>query len=1194
MPTFTFILLGFVASSLIAFGQATDTIEVRANSPTVFEGTYFHWQYAEYRWTVTGGGSIGNIYNDVEMEVDARFSLISLDLPGGIQYPKLPLNDNPAFGFLCGGPLLPQSACNVYLACNAPEDQAHVMEPLELSEADAMKRFAFRPDNDTRSEDGRYVLNVAGSDIQPEFMYVDRYDEESANIFYQDNVTLGSPTVFHVVTQRVSPEILAIHPNGAIVNDGVVGSVPQEVMRTIPLAFGAAPIQGPRLTYSRMLSNRGLNALEIDSIVVVGDVGVFSVERGDSRPLLESTALLPEFADSLELKFTFTPDAPVDAQAVVRVYCNDPTQHANDDERWFEFKLTGTGIAPGLAIDTLQNTNHSLSFLAFSDVRVGSQAGITVYVRSSGDEPVTGLRIAEFPSAPYSVARSWSGAKDLPVGAQETVDITFTPLAHGQFTDSLVLYGDNIGRRVIHFSARGLEAVAQIFQLDRPSFASEDIDTIFFGNVSPQQSVTKTFRVRNFGNIELYSSGKVTPYYSVNQMEGSVDNFDDAGVDLDSDGIVETGTPFLDRKFSVTFVPAASSPDTDPLGRKVARLEIQFRDNLQRSDIVVQKVIYLIGTRVGVTTDVNTLNFDSVAVNYTAIENVAATNYAFDEALISKVGMNNGFPQPTDFFVENIVGERVFQHQPLVIPVEYTPTMMGRDTAVLDLVFQYAADDKIPVQIPLYGVGVQQELKFERTVVSGGGVADYDNVNDTVYIDFGRVSVCADSKTVLFVHSLAGNISFHPESGGQYVEQVSGYDSDFVVKRKFEAAHVQPGTIDSTFAVEFRPLSSGNHKVYVTIVSDIGSRVRGVDSLRTRYVYCLTGVGVQAELLMNEDSEVDFGTAVYAESCVEPIAVDIVVTNPGNANLVIDSVGISPYTHFVLSNFEAVEVLPSSTANITVQYIPTGIGSHTALLNVFSNAFCGDTVSVALAGQATSVPMETLQLPSAVQVRTGQKVRIPIATSSATVVGHIGSETRRVEIDVQSNPTVVQEVSFIPSNASAPGSVGGPRVNSVSGSYSLYYTTPNGVQNAALGQLEFSTYLGNTAQVGVHIQDVRFLGANGCVLAHFTGESTALQLDSICGSRVLRYDEHAEFNLARISPNPAESDVTIRYSVGFKTHVRIEVRSISGELVYVASDGEHPAGEYEHVIPEGELPVGAFFVLYTADVIRETERLIVR
>lgn len=1198
IQSFCRILLSAIALLSIcaadAHAQPIDTVTVRANSPQVFRGTYNHWQQAEYNWTVRGGGSVGNVFDNVELSVDARFSLVSLDLPGGIEYPKLPLNDNPAFGFLCGGPLLPQSSCNVYLACNAPEDNAHLMEPMVLSEADAMKTYAFRPDNDVKNDSGTYFLTVAGNDIKPEFMFIDRYEHMTGNIFYQDNVTLGAPTEFHVVTRRISPELVVVDQAGMIINDGPPGSVPDEVVRSVSLDFGMAPVQGPRLTYSRVLSNRGLNGLEIDSIAVLGNTNAFDIVRGDGLPLGQFKQLRSYFEDSLALSFRFVPQQQGDFAATVRVYCNDPTQNANSDLRWFEFNLKGQGIAPGLAIDTVQNTDVVLNHMDMGLVRVGDNKGATLFVRSSGQAGVNGLRIVHSPGIPFSIASSWNGTTDLPVDAEETIQVDFSPTSRGKFQDSIVLQSDNIGRVVIHLHAVGLQAEATIFQESRPSFELELVDTIFFGNVSPNSSVTKTFRVRNFGNIELFSAGKVTPYYSVNQVQGSVDNFDDIGVDLDANGSVSTGSPYVDRVFSLRFVTAAESPDTDPLGVKIARIEIQFHDAFDNNEVVVRKTIYLIGARLGVTLDKQEVHFDSVAVGFTVRESVTAVNYAFEEAMISRVGMNRAFPLPTDFFVDNVVGERVLQNQPFEVPIEYTPNVIGRDSAVLDLDFQYSVDNTISVSTPVYGVGVDQTLKFLTTSVSGGGTTTNRVENDTVFIDFGEVSVCQSAKTALLVHSLEGNMPFHPEDGGQYVEQVNGFHGDFVVDRKFEDRHIQPLEKDSTFAITFRPLTSGDHRVYVTIVSDIGQRARGSEIMKHRYVYCLSGVGVQAELLLSEQEDLDFGTAVITQGCVQPEVRKVVITNPGNTLLRVDSLGISPYTHFLLKRFDPIEIPPNSSSEIEIEYNPASVGNHTAQLHVFSNAFCGDTVNLGLFGAAESAPAASLTSQPGMVLKTGTVGALPIVVDSDELVANIGARTSVIEVDVLGNPTVIQEVSFVPDIRFSQGSSAGPSVNSASGAYTVFGLTPNGVTGDTIGTISFSTFLGDESVTEVYVHQVRFLSENGCVLGTASGTPTSLTLDSICGSRVLRYDSDAEFGLSQVAPNPADGDVVIRYSVGFKTHVRIELRSLSGELVYVAAEGEHPAGSYEHVIRDGTLAAGAFVILYTADVVRETGRLIVR
>ena len=152
---------------------------------------------------------------------------------------------------------------------------------------------------------------------------------------------------------------------------------------------------------------------------------------------------------------------------------------------------------------------------------------------------------------------------------------------------------------------------------------------------------------------------------------------------------------------------------------------------------------------------------------------------------------------------------------------------------------------------------------------------------------------------------------------------------------------------NATFNVMFTPTAAGNATGSVSLVSDAPN---------SPLVISTNGFAMAATpLLTSSTSSLDFGSVVVGSSS----SLGIILTNAGNANLTISSVGVTG-TGFNVSGAGANTTLASGqTAVLNVTFLPSAMGSATGSISVAST---GGGLSIALAGSGGQLSSHTVAL----------------------------------------------------------------------------------------------------------------------------------------------------------------------------------------------------------------------------------------
>lgn len=84
------------------------------------------------------------------------------------------------------------------------------------------------------------------------------------------------------------------------------------------------------------------------------------------------------------------------------------------------------------------------------------------------------------------------------------------------------------------------------------------------------------------------------------------------------------------------------------------------------------------------------------------------------------------------------------------------------------------------------------------------------------------------------------------------------------------------------------------------------------------------------------------------------------------------------------------------------------------------------------------------------------------------------------------------------------------------------------------------------------------------------------------------------YDLQEIEPNPVNQNTAkIKFSVGLKTHTKIEIFNYTGEVVATIVDSEKAPGIYEAIISVKEFPSGAYYVRMSSGPFVSTKRMII-
>ena len=279
-----------------------------------------------------------------------------------------------------------------------------------------------------------------------------------------------------------SPEVEIEHPAGVGLVDGISS-----------VDYGTVNV-GSTLVKTFTVRNTGTSSL---SGLALSKTGTNSTLFTLSS--LSTTSLA--IGASTTFTVTYAPNAVAAHSATVRLSSNDL------DESPFDIAVTGSGIAPEIAIEAPVGTNltDNASTITFPATVAGNSSDpVTFTVRNTGSAPLTGLALSKVGTNTADFILSSLGATSLAPTESTTFTVVFTPSAGGTRSATLRVASNDADENPFDIALSGT-ATAPTIAIEQPAnFAlTSGSSLIDFGELPPGSPIGRTFRIRNTGTAPL-------------------------------------------------------------------------------------------------------------------------------------------------------------------------------------------------------------------------------------------------------------------------------------------------------------------------------------------------------------------------------------------------------------------------------------------------------------------------------------------------------------------------------------------------------------------------------------------------------------------------------------------------------------------------------------------------------------------
>jgi hypothetical protein len=153
-------------------------------------------------------------------------------------------------------------------------------------------------------------------------------------------------------------------------------------------------------------------------------------------------------------------------------------------------------------------------------------------------------------------------------------------------------------------------------------------------------------------------------------------------------------------------------------------------------------------------------------------------------------------------------------------------------------------------------------------------------------------------------------------------------------------------------------------------------------------------------------------------------------------------------------------------------------------------------------------------------------------------------------------------------------------------------TTPLLSQRGVVAIPEFLLLLSDTKDFQPTIEEVATGTRDACIVRR--GEPGEVVLNTCVIDLRGVVATATEYQLYEVEPNPVSGgNVTVKYSISFAGHTKLELYKSSGELVGILVNGEKSSGLHEISIPTEELPSGVYYLRLSSGHFTETKPLVI-
>ena len=716
-----------------------------------------------------------------------------------------------------------------------------------------------------------------------------------------------------------APEIEVEQPVGAALVDGV------STVDFGPVLVGSNTV--------RTFTIRNTGALTLSSLAL-SKAGTDSANFTLSS--LSTTSLAA--GGSTTFTVTFAPGATVTRNAIIRVASND------FDENPFDIAVTGSGIAPEIAIEQPAGTNLSdgTSTTAFGNVAVAGSVTQTYTVRNVGTAPLTGLALSKAGTNTADFTLGTLAVTTLNPGENTTFDVTFIPTAIGARSAILRVASNDADENPFDINLAGTGLAAEI-AVEQPVGSNlPDGGSRSFGSVLLGTSASLSFTIRNSGNIDLTG-------LTITKDGTHADDFT-----LTTSPTAPVSGPSGSTTFTVQFTPSA-------LGTRSAAIHIASNDAdenpfdilLSGTGIAPEIVIeYPSGN--GLTDGVSTLPLPGTDIG--SVSNITVTLRNTGSATLTGIVITKDGDNSAEFGTST-PATSLSAGFSTTFSVSFSPTALGTRTAAIHIASSDA--DENPFDLVLTGTGTSPEVEIEHPA----GVGLVDGISS---VDYGTVNVGSTLVKTFTVRN-TGTSSL----SGLALSK-TGTNSTLFTLSSLSTTSLAIGA-STTFTVTYAPNAVAAHSAIIRLSSN--------DLDESPFDIAVTGSGIAPEIaieapvgtnLTDNGSTITF-PATVAGSSSDPVT--FTVRNTGSATLTglaLSKVGTNT-ADFIVGSLGVASLAPTESTTFTVVFTPTAGGTRSATLRVASNDSDENPFDIALTGTATA-PTISIEQPANFALTSGSGI----------------------------------------------------------------------------------------------------------------------------------------------------------------------------------------------------------------------------
>ncbi len=614
-----------------------------------------------------------------------------------------------------------------------------------------------------------------------------------------------------------------------------------------------------------VVRNDGTGNLQVTSTSLIGsNPSSFAITNGGTFTLAPGS--------TRSIGVAFNPASIGARSATLRLANNDPNENP------FDVALSGTGVQPDIAISPVSH--------AYGNLLVGSSVSQTFVVQNTGSSAlnVTATTLGGTHASLFSIT-SGGGAFSLAAGATRNVVVAFNPTSTGAKTAALRFASDDPDENPLDGALSGTGVQPDI-AISPTSHA--------YGNLLVGSSASQTFVVQNTGSSTLQVTstavaGTDAALFSITVGGGAFSLA--AGA---TRNVIVAFNPTSTGAKSATLRFASDDPDENPLDVALSGTGVQ-------PDIAVSPTSHAYG---------NLLVGSSASQTFVAQNTgsstlqVTSTVLTGAEAGLFSITSGGGAFSLAAGGARNVV-------------VAFNPTSTGAKTAAL----RFASDDpdENPLDVPLMGVGAQQDIEVSATA------HDYGNV--LVGASSGHTFVVRNAGTanldVIAVALIGADVSdFNLASDGDSFT-LAPFDSHLVV-------------------VNFAPATLGGKTATLRLASN--------DPDESPLDLILAGVAVLPDIAVAPSSH-DFGAVLLGGNASRTF----VVRNEGTAALSVDAtslLGSDAADFAVTSGGGAFAIAPGDSHEVVIRFDPMSLGAKSAVLRLANDDPDESLFDVTLAGAA--------------------------------------------------------------------------------------------------------------------------------------------------------------------------------------------------------------------------------------------------